>query len=145
MAPYTPAAMRRNADLLDRAAGFADQEWTQNCYARDAAGEKVDYLDPAAIQLCAAGHMLRTSHADGQREYGRLYAAVNRALLPGGPDLTAWNDAPGREPEEVRQLFRKAAARLRQKADEAAAAAEANAAEAVPALPAIPADAETRP
>ena len=120
---YTPEAMRQHAEILEQAAQFQDDEWLQGGYAQNAAGEKVDYADPTAVRRCAAGHMLRAGAAAHQLSSGRLYAAVNRELLPGGPDLTAWNDQPGRQPEQVRQLFRKAARRLRQEAEKAAAAA----------------------
>ena len=129
MPPYPPAAMLKNAAILEQAARFEDRQWLQGCYAHNAAGEKVDYLDPTAVQLCAAGHLLKASHAAGQRNGGgRLYAAINREMLPGGPDLTAWNDQPGRRPEQVRRLFQKAAQRLRQQAAAATAAAETQAA-----------------
>lgn len=116
MPAYTPAEMLSNAELLEPAAEFPDHEWTRQSYARNAEGEKVDYRSTDAVKFSAVGRLMRVSHDAGQPGSGRRYAAINRELIPGGPDLTTWNDAPKRNQEQVRRLFRRAAQRLRQQA-----------------------------
>ena len=100
-------------EILATAADFADHEWTQLTYGRSADGTPAqNFLSGQTIQFCADGHLLRAVERIGGWNFamGPLYAALAPGL-PEDQDLVRWNDTPGRRPEEVRQLFREAAAR----------------------------------
>ena len=48
-------------NVLNRAAEYVDQGWTQNANARDETGVPVRVDDPKAIRWCALGAMLRAT------------------------------------------------------------------------------------
>lgn len=98
------------ADLLEQAARFADRQWTQNCYARNALGNAIPWQDRAAVQFCAAGRLFKTAPKVD------LYGPVAEHIPGCAANLNKWNDAPGRTPEQVRRLFRQTAAALREEA-----------------------------
>ena len=101
-------------EILEAAADFADHEWTQHTYGRNAAGEPTqNFLAGATVQFCADGHLLRAVERISGKDFAM--APLYTALAPGLPedqDLVRWNDVPGRQPEEVRQLFQAAAAQI---------------------------------
>ena len=101
------------AELLEKAAAFTDPEWTQGCYALDAAGNPIYWESPAAVQFCAAGLVKRAVKANKGGCALPLLAAL---IDPEGRnvDLTRWNDAPGRTPQEVRDMFKRSAAQVHQ-------------------------------
>ena len=106
------------AQLLEAAARFEDREWTQGAYARDAEGCHVPYSHPQARQFCASGRLMRIRHeapAAAEQVSGLRLLQEILGEIPGEKDLMAWNDRPNRQPEEVRQLFRQAAARVRER------------------------------
>ena len=122
-----PQDLTFQADLLELAAQFHDKRWTQGAISRNAKDEEVHMRDATQAKWCASGHLHKIVLQRGLHNSGLDFAlllAVERQLPPEYQTLPEWNDAPGREPEEVRELFRKAAARLRQRAA-AAARAEA--------------------
>ena len=101
-------------EILAAAADFADHEWTQHTYGRNAAGEPTqNFLAGNTVQFCADGHLLRAVERIGGKDFAMvpLYTALE-PLLPEDQDLVRWNDMPGRRPEEVRQLFQAAAAQI---------------------------------
>ena len=104
------------ADLLDQAARFADDQWTQGCYARNAQDEAVHWNDPDAVQHCAAGRLFKVTQ--DLRSSPDLYHEVAKNLPGYRGNLGGWNDVPGRTPEQVRRLFRQTAAALRKTAEE---------------------------
>lgn len=105
------------ARLLDQAAQFADSQWTQGCYARNAQGAAVHWDDPGAVQFCASGRLFKTTQ--NLKSSPDLYHAVAESLPGYRGNLGGWNDVPGRTPEQVRQLFRQTAAALWEKSKEA--------------------------
>ena len=119
MTPANPANQplaETLAQLLEAAARFEDREWTQGAYARDPEGCHIPYSHPRAVQFCASGRLMRIRHenpaAADQVSGFRLLQEILYEI-PGEKDLMAWNDRPTRQPEQVRQLFRQAAARVR--------------------------------
>lgn len=113
----TAPDLRRAAELLDQAAVFADQEWTQAVNARNERNQAVHYYSREAIKFSAGGHLWRVLHQNGEDYsfFNSMYAAASHNLPEGS--LNKWNDQIDRRPEEIRQLFRNAAQRLREKAD----------------------------
>ena len=117
----TPAPRRlpgpeETAQLLEKAAQFADHEWIQGRHARDAAGRPVAWENPAAIQFCAAGLLGRAVKQHGKEgsDSLTLRAALVDPCDERHVETLRWNDLPGRTAEEVRDLFLSSAARLRQ-------------------------------
>ena len=115
--PLPPILLQKNAAILEKAAQFADHQWTQGSYARGVNNEEVDHRSPAARCFCLMGHLMRAAHNArlGQGGGFQLQDLVAKELpadyAPSG--LARWNDEPGRQPEEVRQILRQAAAKLR--------------------------------
>ena len=110
-----PPSKELLVEILAAAAAFADHEWTQGTYGRDANGVPArNFLAGRTIQFCADGHLLKAVEQIGGRDFAMapLYAALEPGL-PEDKDLVRWNDVPDRRPEEVRQLFQAAAARLK--------------------------------
>ena len=103
------------ARLLEQCAAFPDSSWIQGAEAQDAAGQPVYPFHETAVKFCAVGRLNRV--CSQQRALDPVRRALSRALLtalpPGTPDLAQWNDQPGRQPEEVRALFRQTAAQIR--------------------------------
>lgn len=115
--PAAEIARRREIgdQLLEQAGDFPDAAWTQNCLARDAAGQEVHYNNPAAVAHCALGRLHHILHQAGAEEMAPLLRLTIDAELQ-TTDLIPWNDAPQRCAGEVRILFRAAANRLRKAA-----------------------------
>lgn len=110
------AQTRAAAALLRAAAAFTDDQWCQGDLAQDASGRETR-LDSANIaRRCARGQLRRALQQDHRPILEVIAAMAVNDLLPPNRDLTAWNDQPGRRPEEVRRLFRKAAEELEQEA-----------------------------
>ena len=109
----TPELLAR---LLEQAAAFPHNTWIQGSEAQDAAGQAVYPFQESAIKFCAIGRLNRVCHQ--QRAPDPVRTALARALLtalpPGAGDLQLWNDQPERTPQEVRELFQQAAARIRE-------------------------------
>ena len=104
------------ARLLEQAAAFPHDTWIQGSEARDAAGRECYPFQEEAVSFCAIGRLNKVCHQ--QRAPDPVRTALARALLtvlpPGAGDLQLWNDQPGRTPQEVRELFQKAATRIRE-------------------------------
>ena len=101
------------AALLEKAAEFPDESWTQGSYARDEENNPVHWDSPEAVKYCAAGRLFKVT--EELRDSPDLYYAVAHKL-PGSYKLNlgGWNDHPSRTPEQVRKLFRQTATRLRE-------------------------------
>ena len=108
------------AALLRAAAQFEDNQWCQQATAVDQFGENVDPAGDAAVQRCLLGHLERAAHQAGQgplQLQGIAFQAVQGEVdFP--QSVADWNDAPGRTPEQVRRLLRKAAHALVEEARE---------------------------
>lgn len=79
--------------------------WTQDAYARDAAGRIVDSQSPDAVRFCCSGAIYTTEHP--------LRGSVDARALVGqviGVDLEVWNDTPGRKHKEILDAFDRAIA-----------------------------------
>ena len=104
---FTPTAA-----LLRAAAEFDDAEWGQGINAADRHARPVDPGAPTAVQFCAQGLILREIRRRPELYYSRIFPALTAGLPAECRHLPGWNDAPGRTPQEVRELFRTTAARL---------------------------------
>ena len=112
-----PAGREAQARVLEQAASFTDDQWTQLALAVDKNGKLVKPTSARVAARCAVAHLDAALEAAGPNfPEGEILEAV-LAELPADTNCPAtWNDRPGRTPEEVRQLFRRAAARLRSQA-----------------------------
>lgn len=106
------------AALLRTAARFEDQQWCQNATAVDQFGENADPVAETAVQRCILGHLERACHQAGQELLQGVAFQALQGEVPFPQSIAEWNDAPGRQPEEVRQLLRQAARALREEARE---------------------------
>ena len=109
------AATAELIEILETAANFGDHQWTQHTYGRNPDGTPaLNFVKGEGVQFCADGHLLRAVERLCPRDFAMhpLYAALE-PFLPEPADLVRWNDMPERQPAEVRELFRKAADRLR--------------------------------
>lgn len=113
----------RYAQRLEAAGDFRDDQWTQKALARNAAGQGTaisqDPVNPAkpgpAVRYCAMGHLYRIcTTPQEETDIPALTALLSNQLLDNGADASVpdWNDAPGRTPQEVRDLFQQTAAGL---------------------------------
>ena len=104
------------ARLLEQAAAFPHDTWIQGSEARDANGRECYPFQEEAVSFCAIGRLNRICHQ--QRAGDSIRTALARALLtalpPGAGDLQLWNNQQERTPQEVRELFQQAAARVRE-------------------------------
>ena len=110
----------RAARLLEQAADFPDDQWTQGAKARSPNGNGMTF-HPGKIpessplypsRFCALGHIERVTGCLSHKPdlpTALLREAVTREIQEPIPD---WNDAPGRTAAEVRRLFQQAANRL---------------------------------
>lgn len=102
------------ARVLEQAASFADDQWTQLALAVDRKGQPVNPASNQAVAFCAVAHLDRAIAAAGLHfPDGAIVDAVLAELPADTACPATWNDRPGRTPEEIRQIFRRAAARLR--------------------------------
>ena len=97
------------AAQLRSAANFDDQEGTRGINAQTKAALAVDPGPPEALQFCAQGFLLREARKNPEPGFAALAAAVREVLPANGNPLYAWNDQPERTPQQVRELFLKAA------------------------------------
>lgn len=124
-----PAALQRQAAILEQAADFADEQWCQAASAQDAAGAEVWHGSADAARHCLLGRLDNTVRQENQPPImemllrHRLLEQLDERQYPiermNPARLVDWNDAPNRTPEEVRQLLRKTAQTLRQEAAKA--------------------------
>ena len=150
-----PRDFYRAAVLLEKSGDFADAEWTQNARFRDLHDRptnlETNCYDRRPVRYCALGLLDRASLERQEAASAQPLALTQLSCLVGGP-LPDWNDLKGREPKEVRDLFRQGAAVLYREAAiqvqvQAAAAETAPVPAAIPAPvgePAIPAPAPVR-
>lgn len=97
--------------ITARARMLVEQGWIQGSFAKNEAGDKVNFTDPGAISFCALGAILR----------------AKQELVPGGniPDqfwdawgdppyesTTEWNDASSTTKQDVLDRFDRTFARL---------------------------------
>ena len=112
------AINERAAQLLDCAAKYIAQGWTQNQNARDANGEGRAPGSPEAVCWCAQGALvaahvklgINPRHGEGAVVASRARDTLGDVVLPA--TITEWNDAKERTWGEVATAFRTAAARL---------------------------------
>lgn len=112
---FTSAELQAAANLVRQAAQFPDHEWLQGPRSVDAQGQPVAPDSPAAVQFCACGLLQRQmAQAALFRHTLPIMPAITVTVPPDIPyrSLGQWNDAAGRRPEEVRELFRQAATLL---------------------------------
>lgn len=81
------ATLKRARELLARPGA-----WTQNVWARNAAGKAVNWDNPTACRFSLAGAIRRAAGDDLGAFTG---AAIALAALT-GKGISAWNDRPGR-------------------------------------------------
>ena len=139
----------------DKAGDFAHAEWTQNARFRDIHDRptKIDQTHPdnRPVRYCAISLLDRASQERQEDASAQPLVLTRLSCLVGGP-LPDWNDLTGREPKEIRDLFRQGAAILYREAAiqaqmQTAAAETALVPAAIPAPvdePAIPAPAPVR-
>ncbi len=79
------------------------ESWTQGVYARNAAGEKVRFDDPAATSWCLWGALKKCypDHEQYVKAYERLRFQLNPLLTP-----AEWADAPERTHAEVLEFVK---------------------------------------
>ena len=104
------------ADLLRAAAKFEDSQWCQHATAVDQFGENADPAGDAAVQRCLLGHLQRAAHQAGQEPLQGIAFEALQGEVQFPQSVAEWNDAPGRQPEEVRRLLRQAAQTLGEEA-----------------------------
>ena len=109
LAKYRDEPYLSIAAQLRSAARFADREWSRGINAQTQAALAVDPGHPAAVQFCAQGFLLREARRNPEPGFAALAAAVKAVLPAPYTALYAWNDQPERTPQQVRQLFLKAA------------------------------------
>lgn len=123
------AIREQAAAALDKAADLVEQGWTQGELARDENGLACRPTDSDATCWCAEGALRRVTYYAGPAMVGRdgepfvvaFFAMTDRARLraieAGSRNtmqcLPDWNDAVGREAEQVAELMRECAAGLR--------------------------------
>ena len=112
------AAKTAAAALLRAAAQFEDNQWCQQATAVDQFGENVDPAGAAAVQRCLLGHLERAAHQAGQDPLQGIAFQAVQGEIQFPQSVAEWNDAPGRTPEQVRRLLRKAAHALGEEARE---------------------------
>lgn len=95
-------APQSTAEHLERARGLLAKRnvWTQDAYARDAAGRIVESQSPDAVRFCCSGAIYTTEHP--LRGSVEARALVGRVI---GHDLEVWNDMPGRKYKDVLDAF----------------------------------------
>ena len=111
LAKYRDEPYLQIAAQLRQAANFDDQEWTRGINAQTKTAQAVDPGSPEAVQFCAQGLLLRLARRDPEPGFAALTAAVREVLPASYTALYAWNDQPERTPQQVRELFLKAAQR----------------------------------
>lgn len=112
---FTSAELQAAAFLVRKAAQFPDHEWLQGPRAVDQHGRPVPPDLPEAVRFCACGLLQRQmAQAALFRHTLPIMPAITVTVPPDIPyrRLGQWNDAKGRRPEEVRELFRQAATLL---------------------------------
>lgn len=114
----SPQEMYELARRIEQAGNFPDQEWTQGATSKDQNGFTVAFHSANAVTYCAIGQLHR--HAADAYQGDTMVSAVEE-ILPLNTQIAVWNDEPTRKPEQVRQLFQEAAAKLYRKAVTAAA------------------------
>lgn len=102
--------------ILEHARYIVDCGWTQNAHVRDVAGfSGIPLLHPNAARYCAVGAVLRAAQAiPGVRRFAIESEAAFRCIRQearGG--VAIWNDAPGRNKDEVLAEFDRAIEKLR--------------------------------
>lgn len=119
-----PQDFYRLGRLLEAAGDFADDQWTQDVLARDAAGEpthpapwllddeaKAAFILPEKdpVAYCALGHIQRAIAAAQINGHVELMKLCLHETLPQDKTIPDWNDSPLRTPQEVRDAFQQAA------------------------------------
>ena len=111
LAKYQDEPYLQIAAQLRQAANFDDPEWTRGRNAQTKAAQAVDPGSPEAVQFCAQGLLLRIARRTPEPGFAALTAAVREVLPAPYTALYAWNDQQERTPQQVRELFLKAAQR----------------------------------
>ena len=110
-----PSDFYRAAVLLEKAGDFADAEWTQNARFRDIHDRPTKlsetHPDCRPVRYCAIGLLDRVCQEQPEAIIFQPMALSQLSCLVGGA-IPDWNDLKGREPKEVRELFRQGSAVL---------------------------------
>lgn len=105
--------MKGVADVLNAAADLLDKPgaWTQNEFARDAAGRAVYHTSSLATCWCARGAIAAVNdEEDDHTANNRNWKAAAQLMgFHDVHDIEQWNDAPGRTQAEVVAALREAA------------------------------------
>lgn len=107
--------------ILQHAAQLVKHGWTTKVLARGANDTEVFVEHPRACRFCALGAIARAKYDLGETVGGQQDAirTLQRALCPhvsdegfaaDPPQISDWNDRPGRTQAEVVALFRRAIA-----------------------------------
>jgi hypothetical protein len=94
-------------EVLRRARGYVEQGWTQGALARDAHGAIALTGGRNATCWCCHGALDR---AERHSDEVRMAAATALRSAIGTPNVSRWNDAPGRTQAEALAAFDRAIA-----------------------------------
>ena len=81
------------------------EAWTQNAYARNAKGKKVDFDSREAVAWCCSG-AIRLVTGEKSGPFPASNKSINRAAEAIGCTVINWNDHPGRTHSEVVALLK---------------------------------------
>lgn len=102
------AQLLADLDALD--ALFSDEsKWTQDYWAHDRAGARVNELDDSATCWCIRGAIRRVLHAQ-QDAHTPLREAFHKTI--GTTFIASWNDEPGRTFADIKKLIADTRARV---------------------------------
>lgn len=97
--------------LLTEAKALIEDEssWTQKTYARNKKGDAVDYLSDAATCFCTLGALHKAGENGSDFAEKKVLEIMLAIISEGGFQyISRFNDAEGRNHEDVLELFDKA-------------------------------------
>lgn len=107
------------AQVLEDAANFDDDKWTQGPFFQDDQGNQLDHFDRDATRWATGAFIMKAAgrNQDHFRRIMRIFDVVlaQKADQP-YRHINHWSDAPGRTPAEVKAILLETAARLRREA-----------------------------
>lgn len=98
--------------ILDKMKAVLEKGWTQNWYARDAHGQRIDALNPnkVAVAWCIKGAMyvaLNERFGSYSGNFAQLELMFEEAIGTGRWSAANYNDAQGRTKEDMLALIEK--------------------------------------
>jgi hypothetical protein len=104
--------MNKHVETLQNAKLLVLQGWTHGAYARDASNETIHFSDLNATCFCTVGAIYRANGPfidnNTTGEYYGLRYLWKAVKLENEPELTHWNDAPGRTLNDILDVYDKA-------------------------------------